>query len=99
VSGQVEGPIIWAEKFDGSRIPGFLISSPSTFPLSDYVLLVCFESIPRLSQHDETALTFIGGFDSKSTVNNHKTGTQFLALSYPTSDYSTLKNRIGTIDL
>lgn len=97
VIGHVEGPKIIGKMPNGKTQEGFLISSPMSYPLSDHILLVTCEWIPRLSK-DSTALTFIGGFDPLEVINNYMVDTKFLALAYPITNYEELKERIGSID-
>ena len=85
----------------GTNYKGILLSSPLTNPSKDKILLLTSEPIPRIDESEDSALTFIGGFDPHSTVEDLKISTSFLALSYPltTQDFEKLKDRLGSIDL
>jgi len=98
IVGDISGPLIPAMKPDGQIVPGILVSAPHNYPFSDHFLLVTIENIPKLTQDEDTTLTFIGGFDPPSVIQNPGQSTSFLALVYPATDYSVLRSRIGNAD-
>jgi hypothetical protein len=99
IVGNVKGPVVVAENPEGHRTWGFLISPPADNPLASFLLHVSSENIPFEVETGEPTLSFMGGFDSPSVINNPDLDTQFLFLSYPTDDYDELRSRLGTIDL
>ena len=80
------------------RYLAFLLSSPQSFPVREFVLILTCEKIGRLDKERQSALTFIGGFDASDIINDLSKDTSFLALSYPASNYDDLVRRIGSID-
>jgi hypothetical protein len=40
----------------------------------------------------------MGGFDDPKTALDHDKDTSFLALSYPTSSYNSLVEKLGSVD-
>lgn len=99
IVGNLVGPFVPTLKPDGQLIPGVLISAPLNYPLSDRVLVITTENIPKLTEEEDTVLTFIGGFDPPSIMLDLSVDANFLALSYPASDYSELSLRLGSVDL
>ena len=66
--------------------------------MHEFALLLTCESIPKLNKTEQTCLTFIGGFDPPSVINNLEVDTNMLALSYPANNYEELKKSVGCID-
>ena len=66
--------------------------------MKDRALLLTCENINRLDKQKESALVFIGGFDSPEIAKDFSKDMTFLALSYPASNYEELKRNIGSID-
>lgn len=97
--GSPSGPLLPVVKPDGQMIPGVVISAPPNYRFSDRVLLVTIENVPKLTEEEDTVLTFVGGFDPPSVILDLSVNTSFLSLSYPASDYSALKLRLGSADL
>jgi len=98
LQGEVKGPVVPCITDAGKRYLGVLIANPYLETAKEYALLLTCEAIPALTQDEESALTFIAGFDSPEIVNNTQIDTTFLALSYPVKDFSALERRIGTTD-
>ncbi len=96
---KIFGPKVPCETEAGKRYVGFLTSPREGSPLDGFALLVTCEAMPRLDKREQTALTFIGGFDPPHIVNNLNMDTTFLALSYPTTKYTELSKSIGSIDI
>lgn len=99
IRGKVEGPLVSAMKPDGAMVPGVMISPPAESPFCDHILLISVENIGKLTKEEDTALTFIGGFDSPSVILDRELDTSFLALAYPARSYLDLKTRLGSADL
>lgn len=87
------------ESSNRSKSVGMLISDPFLRSNDDYYLLIMCEAVPILDRTSYSALTFMGGFDSKDVALDHDRDTKFLTLSYPASDtYETLKIQLGSVD-
>lgn len=93
------GPQMTAMNPQGKEYSAFLCSSPEGEAGDGRIMVITCEAIPKLDQNEETTLTFIGGFDASTIVNNLSKTTSFLALSYPAEDADALAERIGSIDL
>ena len=83
---------------EGKYYAAFCCSAPAGHPGDRRILVITCEGIPTLSKDAETALTFIGGFDNPSIVNDLSVPTTFLALIYPVNDSDDLVKKIGSID-
>jgi hypothetical protein len=83
----------------GKEYSSYLCSSPEGHAGEGRIMVITCEGIPKLSKDEETTLTFIGGFDMSTIVNDLSTITTFLALSYPVDNANALRKRIDTIDL
>lgn len=83
---------------NGKSHVAFIISAPLGHAAEKRVLALYCEVIPRLDMNNETALTFIGGFDSDEIVNDLTRTTSFLALLYPVMNPNELIAKIGSID-
>lgn len=83
---------------DGSKTTAILWSAPQSRPGSSRILLISALSLPRLDQHRESSLLFVGGFERLAQMSDVSKAVSFLALSYPAEDPVTLKARLGTID-
>ena len=83
---------------NGKVYRAFICSSPPGHAGDERILALSCEGIPRLDKDEETALTFIGGFDRREIVNNLTATTSFLALSYPVANPDELITKIGSID-
>lgn len=94
----VLGPVMTAINPQGKSYLAFLCSAPEGHAGEGRILVLTCEGIPRLSKDEETALTFIGGFDDAAIVNDLSRTTTFLALSYPVENADDLAERIGSID-
>lgn len=92
------GPLIHCVTNDGKTYVAFLLSPPTQNPMQDFALLMTCEPVPKLNSDEQTCLTFIGGFDPPSVINNLDVDTKMLALSYPAVSYDELKESIGSID-
>lgn len=92
------GPRAVCETPQRKRYLAFLLSSPQSFPLEGFVLILTCEKIRRLDKERQSALIFVGGFDTSNIINDLSKDTSFLALLYPASDYDDLVRRIGSID-
>lgn len=84
---------------DGVIRVGLFVAPPEGEVFDDVLLFLAVEEIPWLSDDKAPQLIFLGGFDRTSIALNHGLDTEFLAFSYPCSDYSQIKERIGSIDL
>lgn len=95
---RVFGPKVPCMTDAGKTYVGFLLSPPIENPMHEFALLLTCEGVPKLSHTEQTCLTFLGGFDPPSVINNLIVDTTMLALSYPASNYDQLKESIGCID-
>jgi len=84
---------------DGTERVGLFVAPLEGEPFDDVVLFLAVEETPLLSEDNAPHLIFVGGFDPAAVALNHSVDTEFLAFSYPCSDFKELKERIGTIDL
>jgi hypothetical protein len=80
-------------------VTSHLVKAPAGRAGDNRILAVSCEGIPRLDRDQDSALTFIGGFDREETANDLTRTTSFLALSYPIRDVQALKGKLGSIDL
>ncbi len=81
---------------DGSfKEIGFVISPPEQSPLSEYVMLVSCQPIPKLNELENSQFSFIGGFDE---VNKLDEDMHFLGCIYPADNYEGLLKAIGSAD-
>jgi len=81
VKGTTNGPKIPCITPQGKKYLGFLIAHPYGLGKRQFALLLTCESIPILDRDFESALTFIGGFDSLEVINDLSVDSTFLALS------------------
>ena len=95
---KVFGPKVPCRTDAGKTYVGFLLSPTIGNPMQEFALLLTCEGVPKLSQTEKTCITFIGGFDPLSVINNLAVDTSMLALSYPASNYEELKESVGSID-
>ena len=93
------GPPKGIQTSDGITRVGLFVAPPEGEPFDDFVLFLAVEEIPWLSEDKAPHLIFLGGFDRTSVALNHTEDTEFLAFAYPCSDFETLRERIGCIDL
>lgn len=98
IQGTVSGPAVPCETPDGKKYWAFLLGHPYDVENKDSVLMLTCEAVPKLDKDEESALTFIGGFDHPKTVNDTKVDTTFLAFSYPIQNHEELKHKLGSID-
>jgi hypothetical protein len=96
---RVFGPQIQCMTDAGKAYKGFLLSPKVGNPMHEFGLLLTCEGVPKLNQSQQTCLTFIGGFDPPSVINNLAVDISMLALSYPASNYEELRTSVGSIDL
>lgn len=80
---------------DGRTLEWTLLGNKNATPLS--VLALNIRPIPPLND-GLSVLSFIGGFDSESVVNDLARPSTFLALMCPIVSAATLRDRIGTVD-
>lgn len=92
------GSLVRMRLHDGTTDPTALISPLPTIPGSSLIVGITICRIPPLSERG-ASLCFVGGFDPGATASDHARALSFLALTYPASDFDTLKRRIGTVDL
>ena len=83
---------------NGEVYRAFICSAPPGHAGDERILALACERIPRLDKDEETALTFIGGFDRPQIVNDLTETTSFLALSYPVVNPDELVTKIGSVD-
>jgi hypothetical protein len=95
----VIGPVMTAINPQGKSYSAFLCSAPEGHAGEGRILVITCEGIPKLSKDEETTLTFIGGFDQPTIVNDLSKTTTFLALAYPVENADELTERVGSIDL
>jgi hypothetical protein len=93
------GPQVAAVSLDGTSRPAFLLAAPVGWKAEKRAIVLTCEAIPPLTSEPGSHLTFIGGFDGPSIVDDLSASTSFLALSYPCSDYDRFRRIIGTVDL
>jgi hypothetical protein len=94
----VLGKIMTLNSPNGKVYRAFICSAPPGHADDERILALSCEAVPRLDKDEETALTFIGGFDRPEIVNNLTETTSFLALSYPVVNPDELITKIGSID-
>lgn len=92
------GPKVVTQKPDGTRSQSFLMGSMEGDPFDQYVLTVSCEPRPLIDVDVPAALNVIGGFDEASQ-EGAMGELNFLCAAYPASDYESLRQRIGSIDL
>ena len=81
---------------DGNiRETGFVISSPENFPLSEFVILISCQPIPKIDKDREAVFSFIGGFDK---VNDIQKDFHFLTCIYPAKDFNKLSTVLESAD-
>jgi hypothetical protein len=83
---------------DGIDRAGLMVLPPVGMPFDDVVLFLSAQVTSSLSLDQSAQLLFMGGFDPPSIALNHAHDTEFIAFSYPCTDFETLKARIGSID-
>lgn len=74
---------------------GFVISPPESSPLSEFVMLVSCQPIPKIDKDREAVFSFIGGFDR---VNDIKQDLHFLVCIYPAKDFNKLSHILKSVD-
>ena len=74
---------------------GFFLGPSQQNPMIGHVLSLRMHAIPKLSNQNESLLTFLGGFDSNIRNSDPSKDYHFLALMYPYK----LKNEPGSITL
>lgn len=92
------GPLIPCQTPEGKKYWAFLLGHPYNVENKDYVLMLTCEAVPTLDKDEESALTFIGGFDRPEIVNDRSVDTTFLAFSYPIQNREELEQKLGSID-
>ncbi len=98
VQGSVSGSLVPCQTPDGKKYWAFLLGHPYEVENKDYVLMLTCEAVPKLDKDEESALTFIGGFDHPEIVNDTNVDTTFLAFSYPIQNREELEQKLGSID-
>lgn len=84
--------------FAGGPKAGLFVAPPVGFKFDDHVLFISAETTNYLSSDQKPILMFLGGFDHQSIALDHSSATEFLAFSYPCSDFEALKQKIECID-
>lgn len=74
---------------------GFIISPPETSVLSEFVMLLSCQPIPKLDKKKTSVFSFIGGFDDVKDINKEM---YFLGCTYPADNYENLLQSIGSVD-
>lgn len=99
VASGVIGPSMVAIDPEGKHFRSFLCSTPAGRAGEDRILVLSGADIPRLSQDDEGALTFVGGFDGPEIISDRTRPTTLLALSYPFPNTDVMTKILGSVDL
>jgi len=79
---------------------GWVLCPPPNEGYENYVLVISYKEVQKINKDSYSALTFIGGFDSKAITRNHSIDTTFLTFMYPMPEegFEKLKKEIGCID-
>jgi hypothetical protein len=83
---------------DGSVGHGFVCSTLIGWPGETRCLVISCEPSGLGDGGRDSALMFIGGFDSGSAMNDPSCPVSFLAFSYPAENADDLRARLGLID-
>ena len=98
-SSRFFGPIITTKDTKGNLRQGCICSPLMESNVNENInLLFMCEAIPKINKSNSATLSFIGGFDERSIVEDQTKDSTFLALVYPAENIEELTQKIGSID-
>lgn len=78
---------------------GFILAAPDINPIANKILLLRMQDLPPQAQDTQAFLHFMGGFDDRAAVNNAAIPSSFISLLYPVTDFQTMLQKLGSMDL
>lgn len=83
---------------DGTHLRGYFLRAPRDFRLSDHALFLRVDHVQAFRDPDQTALFFIGGFDSRRVTASTESPTSVLVAMYPCTNTEHLVGHVPSID-